>query len=107
GGDRLSILGVEADLPGEGEERQGTFEVEVVRIPAARDGRALRLDVLVFALVAELHVGAEAARAQRDVLAGFRIGAEQLAVGAKISRAVLATVGELSRVTALRIVGAT
>ena len=64
---------------------------------------ALRL--LVLGRVAELQVGTEAARAQRDGQPALRIVAEQLAVRTS-RRIAVALVGELARVAAFGVVAA-
>ena len=77
GQDRLAVVGMRADLARQREQLRAPFEVDVVgRQPFGRPARLGFSCRLVLGGFAELHVGAEAARAQRDVEAGSGILAE-------------------------------
>src|SRR5690606_24723263 len=100
GGDRLAGLGVQADLARQGEEGERPVEVEARRVPAAWQTGALRL-VAFLDRLAELHIGAEAAAAQRHVETGLRVLAEEpgAVAGAVLAIAVAVRRHELARIT--------
>ncbi|MPM10723.1 hypothetical protein SDC9_57057 [bioreactor metagenome] len=75
--DRLAVLGVRADHPRQRQEHQRALEVDRFGRPALRQAGARRFRHL-FARLALLHIGAEAADAQRHRLA--LVMAEHLAV---------------------------
>ena len=96
----LPVSGCRPTSRGSDSSLQRVLQLDGVGVDALRDGGALGL--LVLAALAELHVGAEAARAQRDRQARLGIVAEQLAVGRRgLGRAV--GLGELARVAAVGI----
>src|SRR5439155_6029203 len=103
GHDRLAALGMLSDLPREREQAERAVEIDVVG--AEPLGQPGTFGLFAVDRLAELHVGTEAARAQRHFEAGDRILAElfQPPVGGA-ARAVAR--GELARVATVGIVGA-
>src|SRR5262245_21073658 len=100
GHDRLAVFRMPADLARQREQPKRAVEVDVVRVQALGDASAFRL--LAVDGLAELHIGAEPAGAQRHFEAGVLIHAELLhaAVGA-VERS-----GKLARIAAFGIVRA-
>src|SRR5690606_34515484 len=103
GGNHLAGFRMGAHVPRQRQERYGAFAVDAVRRPSLGQARAPGL--LAFAA---LHIGAEAAGAQRDLLAGEGVRAEHLVAvqscfGIATFRSVFA---KLARVAAFGIVGA-
>src|SRR5690606_11849092 len=102
GGDHLAGLGMRADVARQRQERKGALVVDIFGRPAL--GQAGTLGVLA---LAALHIGAEAAGAQRDLLARIGIRAENLvAVHARVGAVLAAIFPELAGIAAFGIVGA-
>ena len=93
--DRLAGLGMHADLARQRQQLQRVLQVDAVGVDALGDRGALGL--LLLGAFAELHVGPEAAGAQRDGEAGLGIVAEQLAVGRGGFRRAVGRLRELAR----------
>ena len=102
GGDRLAGLGMQADLARQRQQLQRMLQIERGGVDALGDRGALGL--LLALGLAQLHVGTEAAGAQRHGQAGLGIVAQQLAFGRGGLRRAVLGVGELAREAALGIV---
>src|SRR5439155_8041381 len=100
--DRLAALGMATDFARQREQAERAGEIDILGCESLRQAGALGFRAV--GGLAELHVGAEAARAQRDFEAGNGVLAELLQAG--IGGGIGTGAGrELARIAALGIIG--